>query len=215
MAGELNENRSLTEIANSALVQIGETPIYDISDTNDGRAGMVRVLLKQAVREIQVHHAAYWDELLVDENLTLREHGDGLGEDVFRYNVPLNLLAIHGLFDENGCSVDWRMVGGVLCTKRPAKQVRYIRLSMNPDEWSAELRSCVIELLAARLVAAIVKDFTTSKKLVATFWQIDFPRLTLNRRRNGSHGRRGDDSVLRREYPNGDGEIGSANTSYY
>lgn len=215
MAGELNENKSLTEIANSALVEIGETPIYDIADTNDGRATMVRVLMKQVVREIQVHHTACWDELLCDENLTLREHGDGIGDAELRYNVPLNLLSVHGLFDENGGSVDWRMIGGVLCTTRPAKRIRFVKLSMNPDEWSAELRSCVIELLAARLVAAIVKDFTTSKQLVATFWQIDFPRLTLNRRRNGARVRRGDDTILRREYPNGGGGIGLSNTSYY
>lgn len=211
MSLNLNENKSLTDVVNSALVLIGDTPIKNLFDENDGRAMTARHIVKQAILEVQVHHTACWDELIKDKLLTLRHKFRG-GE--YAYNIPLNMLSVHGVFDDKGAPIEWREIEGTLRTEVPAKHIRFVEFSTNPDEWSPELKSCVISLLAAKLIAGIVKDFTTSAQMVQTFWMVEFPRWINNRRRNGERSHRGDNAQLRKFYPNPASE-GLQDSKYY
>lgn len=196
-----NENKSLTDIVNSALAQIGDTPIHDISDENDGRAKMARLLIRQVIREVQVHPSACWEELMDEERLTLRgksEHAVPATE--FVYNAPLNLLSIFGVYDYRGLKMDYRYFGGHIRTHKPARYIRFVRHTENPDAWSPELKSCVISLLSAKLVGAILKDVSGSRQLTEMFWHSEFKRFAGNRILNSHRSRSGRDDDYRRFY---------------
>ena len=205
----LNENASLTDVANSALVLIGDTPVPSIYDSNDGRCKAIRILTEQTIREVQCHHTGCWDELYREELLTPKDMGDKV------YNLPLRMLRVDGVFDEKGSPVEWRIFGRELHAKRRAKTIRYLAYSDNPGEWSPELKSAVIGLLSAKLVASVTKDFSTSAQLVERFWAIEFPRWAGNKLASAAKTKRGDDAVLRREYPNGGGQVLPHTQKYY
>jgi len=202
----LYENATLTEIANSALVQIGNAPIESIDDDNDGNAAICRVMLRQTIAEIESHPAVCWDELLTIRDLELRRDG-GAGQrgSGFEYNLPLDVLSVEDVYDKHGRQLDYRIYGRYLYTKVEAEKVRYIRFSEEPAEWSVELRGCVIDLLAAKLVGGIIKDFDGATKAVNAFWQMTFYRWAGNRKNKAERQRRGDDGTLRRYYDNGGG----------
>lgn len=198
---ELNDNTSLTEIVNSALVQIGDTPIKSLSDDNDGKAVCARLVVEQTIREVQCHSSACWEELIRDDLLTMRsspEQDTVFGS--FVWNLPFQWLSINGVFDAFGHYVPWRIYGNTLHTKKPAKVIRYVKFSDVPDEWSAELKNCVIELLAAKLLGGIVKDYSASKQAIEVFWQQSFPRWVNNRAQNSQRMKRGYDGQLTQYY---------------
>lgn len=193
-----NENKSLTDIVNSALVQIGDSPIKDIGDENDGRAKISRILIKQCIAEVESHSSSCWEELIEDEELTLRSKADGI--HAFEYNAPLGILSIFGVYNRIGKRIDYRFFGGKIHTETEAKYVRFVRYNENPDAWSPELKSCVIGLLSAKLIGAIMKDIGGSRQMVETFWQTEFKRFSGNRVLNGNRSRKGADDDFRRYY---------------
>lgn len=205
----LNENASLTDVVNSALVLIGDTPVPSIYDANDGRCKAIRILTEQTIREVQCHHTGCWDELFRDELLTPKDIDKNI------YNLPLRTLRVDGVFDEDGNAVEWRVFSRELHTKRKAKTIRYLVYSDNPAEWSPELKSAVIGLLSAKFVASVTKDFSTSAQLVERFWSMEFPRWAGNKLASAAKVKRGDDTLIRREYSNGGGQVLPHTQKYY
>lgn len=179
MNGAVNENGSLTELVNSALVGIGDNTIPDLYDANDGRAKLCRLLVNQCIREVQGHPSACWSEL--DHYDGLVENDKAFAKDSFSYNMPHNCLSIRWVKDEHGRKLPYRITSRSVRTPVPARTLCYVRFSDNPEEWSTELRSCVIGLLSAKLIAAVVKDFSTSRQAVEAFWTMEFPRWAGNR----------------------------------
>lgn len=217
-----NENNSLTEIVNSALVQLGDRPILDIEDLNDGRAAISRVLLRQCIREVESHPSCCWTELIEDEELTFRGRAvlasvsDG---DIYEWNVPLNLLSIVGVFDGSGRRIEYRYIGGKIRTKEKAKFIRYVRYNETPGAWSSELKSCVIGLLRSKMIGAIMKDVQGSIQMVEAFWKGEFKRFAGDRAVVGRRrGMNGSDNDYRRFYDESggvdDGYMGLGKTSY-
>lgn len=201
------DNTSLTEIANAALVQIGNSPIETLTDDNDGNAKICRIMLRQCIAEVEGHASACWDELLTVRELELRhDHGENQRGHGFEFNLPQDMLSVEDVYDEHGRQVDYRIYGQYLYTKQRAKMIRYIRFSDNPGEWSVELKNCVIALLSAKLLGGIVKDFSSSRTAVEQFWNMEFVRWAANRKGKAERSRRGDDGTLRRLYSNGGGE---------
>lgn len=198
---ELSDNSTLTDVVNSALVQIGDTPIKSITDDNDGKAVSARHLFEQAAREVQCHHSACWEELIREEILSMKgtpTSNPAFGDYI--YNMPLQWLSINGVFSESGKYIGWRVFHNELHTKERAKHIRYVKYSDDPTEWSAELKSCIIELLAAKLLGAVVKDFSASRQMVENFWSVSFPRWVNNRAANAQRGKRGYEHEFSRYY---------------
>lgn len=213
-----NENKSLTDIVNSALVQLGDSPIKDINDENDGRAKISRILIKQCIMEVESHSSSCWEELIEDEELTLKERKEYSYERTdFEYNAPLNILSVYGVYNSLGERMDYRFYGGKIHTDVMAKFIRFIRYNENPDAWSPELKSCVIGLLAAKLIGAIMKDVGGSRQMVEAFWQTEFKRFSGNRILNGNRSRKGADDDLRRYYDDSEeyGHRGLIDSSIY
>lgn len=190
----VNENLSLTELVNSALVGIGDNPIESLYDTNNGKAKLCRMLVNQCIREVQCHPSACWDELEVYGELVLNE--TEYNKDAVSYNLPHNCLSIKWVKDENGIKLPYRTARRSIKTPRKAKYVCYISFSDNPEDWSPELKSCVISLLSAKMIAAISKDYAASRQAVESFWAIEFPRWAGNKINKGEPGVPGQDSEL-------------------
>lgn len=203
MEAELNENRSLTELVNSALVGIGNNPIENLYDSNDGVAKLCRMLVEQCIREVQGHPSGCWDELESYDELVLNDKG--YVKDVHSYNLPLHYLSIKWVKDENRLNVPFKVAGRSLKTPYKAKYISYIRFSDNPEEWSSELKSCVIGLLSAKLLAAIAKDYSASRQAVEAFWSMEFPRWAGNRFNKAESPIPGQDTELSKFWGKGDG----------
>lgn len=192
--GELNENLSLTELVNSALVGIGDAPIEDLFDDNNGKAKLCRMLVMQCIREVQSHQSGCWDELVDFERLT--PTADYMNENVKSYNLPLNCLCVRFVKDENNMSVPYKMFGRTIKTPFRVDRICFVRFSDNPEEWSAELKSCVIALLSAKMLAAIAKNYKASREAVEAFWALEFPRWAGSRMNKSESAIPGHDAEL-------------------
>lgn len=201
----MNESEAtLTGVANMALALIGNNTIEDVTDTNDGVAKLVHILLMQTMREVQTHSSACWEELVKEKKLELRDDTKESPAGKYEYNLPYNCLGVLCVYTEDGDeTTPWEIIGGYLRTKTEVRGIRYIEFSEVPGEWSHELLEGVVELLSAKLVGAIAKDFATSRKLIETFWQTSFKRLSENRVLRAVRSRSGDDGVYSQYYKNG------------
>lgn len=171
---ELNDNRSLTEVVNSALVGIGNNLISDLYDDNDGTAKLCRVLVMQCIKEVQSHPSGCWDELVAYDELVANDKA--YQKEVRSYNLPLGCMSVRWVKDENNLTIPFKVIGRSLKTPYKAKYICFVRFSENPEEWSSEMTSCVIGLMSAKLLAAIAKDFSASRQAVEAFWAAEFPR---------------------------------------
>lgn len=191
---EVNENLSLTELVNSALVGIGDNTIESLYDSNDGKAKMCRTLVDLCIREIQSHPSACWSELDTYDELVLNDKA--YEKDCVSYNMPRDCLSVKWVKDESLLKIPYRISGRSLKTPYKAKYICFVRYSDNPEEWSSELKSCVIALLSAKMIAAIAKDYSASRQAVEAFWSIEFPRWAGNRLNKGETAIPGQDSEL-------------------
>lgn len=190
----LNENGSLTDLVNSALVGIGDNTIENLMDANDGKAKLCRLLVTQCIREVQGHPSACWSEL--DSYEILVPNDRAYRDDAPSYNVPKDCLSIRWVKDGNNLRIPYKVSARSLKTPYRAKHICYVRFSDNPEEWSSELKSCVIGLLSAKLLAAIAKDYTASRQAVDSFWMVEFPRWAGNRMNHSDNAVPGKDSEL-------------------
>lgn len=187
---DLNKNDTLTGICNSALAMIGETRfIADIQEDNS-ICKVLRQVLEQVCREVQAHEFAVWDELEVDEVLVMRRETEagGVFNGRYQYNLPLHMISPIDCYYFSGTGsssrVRYEIRGGYLHSDvcPPELRLRYIKFSFDPSEWGTELRACIIRLLAARCVAAIVKDYSAAIKLEQQFWSVDYVHWAANKK---------------------------------
>lgn len=173
------------ELYDQALLSIGSKPLDGANGLNTERGRACEIVFPGVVREVQ--SLIPWAELVTT---TLIEP-TGF-EDAIRgaqYNKPpqcLRVLALDGMRRGDGFEEEldflWTRRGG-----KANMPCRYVRLSLVPDEWSAELTALVRKLFAARIVAPIMKDLSTGNQLEQQFWEVDRARQTalhLNRVRN-------------------------------
>jgi hypothetical protein len=191
---EINENQSLTEIVNSALVGIGDNTINSLYDQNDGKAKLCRMLVEQCIREVQSHPSGCWSEL--EEFGELTANDKSYSKDTCTYNLPNNCISIKWVKTAARERVPFRVSGLSLKTPTPVRYVCFVRYSDNPEEWSSEMKSCVIGLLSAKLLAAIAKNYAVSRQAVEAFWSVEFPRWAGNRANKSESAIPGQDSEL-------------------
>lgn len=202
---EMNRNDTLTGICNSALAAIGHTSFIEDVEADDPVCATLRIILEQAVKEVQGHEYACWDELMREEKLVKRGRCASRVNKRMEYNLPLRMIAPAECFlGGSGKRVRYEIVGGYLvCNEQKDVWLRYVAYSFNPAEWGTELKTCVIKLLSARALAALVKDFSTAAQLEAQFWQNEFLLWAGNKKnkaRRSDFG--GNAGMLSGNYPN-------------
>lgn len=200
----VENNETLTGICNSALAMAGHTDfIDDIADDNP-IAATCRMLVAQVAKEVQTHEFAAWDELISDVKLVLKGNNDTGITRRYAWNLPYEMLTPIECYEEDtGRPVRYEIYGGYLyCDKSEDVWLRYSRYSMNPAEWSVELKTCVIKLLSARIIASLVKDYKGSQAMEQQFWNYDYPMWAGSKknkvRRNDYQG---NDAAITQHYP--------------
>lgn len=199
---EINNNDTLTGICNSAMAMVGHTDFIDDIESDNPVAKTLRIVLEQACKEVQAHEYATWSELEEEVALVKREERD---DGLVEWNLPIRLLSVIScfkVFDKKRIPVRHEIVGGyLLCEEKEDVRIRFIRFSFEPDIWSVELKTCIIKLLSARILASLVKDYSGAQRLEQQFWAYDFPLWVGNHknkvRRSDSVG---DDKVLTNFY---------------
>lgn len=173
------------DLYDEALLMIGSKPLDGVNGLNTERGRACEKLFPGVAREVQ--SLIPWAELVATTLLSPTGNGDARGHD---YNMPKDCLRVldvdgrrrgDGFEEENGFV---RFLSGEM---KPNLRCRFVRLSLNPDEWSPELRAAVRKLLAARIMPAVTKDVNAGNTLEEQFWNVDRPRLLarhLNRVRN-------------------------------
>lgn len=184
---ELNLNDTLTGICNSALALVGHADFIADIDEDTSTAKTLRMVLVQVCREVQTHESGAWNEL--EKEVALVRKGS-LPGSMYEWNIPTDTISIvscfkmvEGINGERRVRVPYQIIGGMLrCEEDSGVFVRFIRFSLEPSEWSTELKTCVIKLLSARILSALAKDYAGAHKLEQNFWAIDFPYWAGNRK---------------------------------
>lgn len=201
----LNKNDTLTGICNSALAAIGHTSFIENIEDDDPVCATLRIILEQAILEVQGHEYACWDELIREEKLVKRAASASGVNGRTEYNLPFRMIApVDCFLGDTGERVRYQIRGGFLeCCKDGNVWLRYVAHSFEPSTWSPELRTCVIKLLSARALAALVKDFTTAAQLESQFWSKDFMMWAGTKKNKALRSDfAGDDAALSKGYPN-------------
>lgn len=174
MNTNINRNETITDICNSALASVGHADfIEDIQDSTPTSA-VLRVVLEQVCREVQSHEFACWDELQRETQLVKRRDVNAKESE---WNLPLGMIHASFCRDSQMRRVPFEIFGGHLRCPRDFEGLvlRHSAFSFNPSEWSTELKTCVIHLLSARVVASLVKDYASAQKLENNFWNSVYP----------------------------------------
>ena len=153
---ELNENNSLTDIANSALVLIKEIIITSIEEDSDV-AKAIRQMITPAIYLVQ--NSLEWNELIVSTTLDLAERD--IVDGFYKYNKPIGFIK---LYTENKNTV-WKIEGEHLYVANNNTKVKYFKKNIEPATWSDELKECVILKLASKLATYISNDYKLGGQL--------------------------------------------------
>ena len=185
------ETNTLLDVANAALMAAGDRFIETLGDKSDKTSMQVASLIRQAVVDVESASANPWRELYKVEALVPRVDVPFCGEWVF--NKPTDCLNVVGVCANGTFSeLDYREEGREIYVPTrlfhfrpdgnvPAVLCKYTRLSLDPGEWSGDLRGCVIGLLTARLIGVLSANPTASQALEKAFWEGEFQRRTGNR----------------------------------
>lgn len=200
---DYEKNNTITGICNSALAMVGHTDfIKDIDDTNSTVAEACRLLFHQCCQEVQMFEYGAWDELYRDIALTLR--GEVLNSNRrMEWNLPFDKLTIIDCYKKDTMEpVEFELHGNYLwCNEDKDVCIKYIRFSINPSEWSPELRAATIELLSIKLIGTIVKDYKGAESMRQQFWDVSYPRwVACRKNKNSRHDYKGDDNIITRNY---------------
>lgn len=157
----MNDNKTLLDIANTALATIGAKPISSFDDADSDASVSCSQMLKNCIEQAQ--SATDWQEL--KKTSLLVPTGNYEGDRGYEYNAPSDLLRVISV---SGGETLWETQGNKIYIHADAPvKICYIRYSENPSEWSVHLRNLVVETLAANLVGPIKGEWGARYQMLA------------------------------------------------
>jgi hypothetical protein len=154
---------TLVDIANSALLKIGDKPVHSLED-NSPQAAAVRLRLP-LVSDIVLSSypfvcARRWKPLIGDpEEPAIPKHNSV-------YHLPADCLRVLGVYGVNGLQqYSYQQAGNHIYTSKPAHYVYYVKRFEDGDRLDYE----VAELISLYLAADICERFnsdTQKKRLI-------------------------------------------------
>jgi len=179
---------SQTDIANQALVRIGERVIMDINDSTAVTARKCKVVFEQSVREIGASHA--WNGLKDRATLALLATAPAFGWDC-QYQLPTNylrLVKLNGVDVNNDEPGDFCEIEGTkLLTDETTAQIQYVKYSADTALYAPLFIKALVTLLASKLALTIRQDEAMASNLLGTYEQVDLPKA---RMKDSSEGKR-------------------------
>lgn len=148
----------LTDVANQALMRIGQSKAIDSIDDVSSPATLVKVVLATAIRDAQA--LMRWPELI--ETLTPDAHPDLSADSSYRYPLPANVLMVLKVEDATDedylLEAEYRIEGSFLLTAAETASITVTRYNETPDEWSGELLECVVMSVASRIAFPVTQS---------------------------------------------------------
>ena len=154
---------TLTDVANAALLSIGEEPIENIDDKDSDSARVLRLRIYDVVRNVQSNFT--WPELyhfepLVDSGTFAR---DGVTP---RYNLPTYCLQIINVLPASSepegfgiTSGTWRREGQFIATQETEPVLECLKYNVdNVAAWSEQLLKRAWTALAAEVAPLLTKN---------------------------------------------------------
>jgi hypothetical protein len=153
-----------TDIANQALLRLGEKIVGDIDDEAEPAPTMKR-LLDSVAREVQ--SAFPWQELVrrvsVDKNPT-----DDPTTGLNRFSLPGDTLRVMAVNPVCGWWVEFATEGDFIISGEASPAVvEYLRYEDEPGSWSQHLARAVYTQLAATAALAITQNSGISERMTA------------------------------------------------
>lgn len=145
-------------ICNNALVQLGNEPLLNLTDTTKKAVRLCVQFYDQTVEEVL--RAYNWNCATVRDTLTVDETAPAWGFN-FRYALPADCLRVIGF---SSASVNWKIENGYILADSDGGEISYIKLITAAD-MDALLRSAVSARLAAYLAFPLTNSATVAKAM--------------------------------------------------
>ena len=145
-------------ICNNALVQLGNEPLLNLTDTTKKAVRLCVQFYDQTVEEVL--RAYNWNCATVRDTLTVDETAPEWGYN-YRYALPADCLRVIGF---SSASVNWKIENGYILADTDGGEISYIKLITAAD-MDALLRSAVSARLAAYLAFPLTNSATVAKAM--------------------------------------------------
>lgn len=145
-------------ICNNALVQLGNEPLLNLTDTTKKAVRLCVQFYDQTVDEVL--RAYNWNCATVRDTLTVDETAPAWGFN-FRYALPADCLRVIGF---SSASVNWKIENGYILADSDGGEISYIK-SITAADMDALLRSAVSARLAAYLAFPLTNSATVAKAM--------------------------------------------------
>lgn len=168
MAVPENVTSTLEGVANLSLGKLGQAKrITDLTADTHPYAKEIRLFIYQVIREVQTEFR--WGELT--RSVTLEDPAEEI-DGIYRYVLPEDYLRPASNREQS-----YRLEDGFLWTPVESNfQLKYIRYSVNPEEWSPLLLKCIYFRLAMEICMPITEDDKRYDKLNSEYETTVFPR---------------------------------------
>ena len=179
-----NMGLTVDSLCESALQALGVPQVPDWRGDAALLARALRSCLFPVMREVQ--SLTRWPELIVSATMQWTGARDDRG---YCYYTPERCLRVLKAGHPNKWVAEGKYIYVREIDPDSPQECRYVRFSANPAEWSSELYSLTVKLLAARVAASGLGDAGKAAQLENQFWQQDRPRVVtqvLNRSRRSS-----------------------------
>lgn len=151
-----------TQIANEALLMIGEEPIGNIDDATGNPSRWIRQTWDLTAEEVQKTFP--WKELKVETSLS--RHPDTTSQNQFRYEMPGDLLRLEYVDPDFR---PWNVFGNFIVvglrsdrasgsTNTETLYIEYTKRTTDPSSWSSDLAECMKYVLAAKIAPNVIRD---------------------------------------------------------
>lgn len=169
---------TLTDIANLALGEIGETKTISSIDDSSHPAAFVDRNMADTIREVQ--GLIHWPELITtyqpEADPTDAEDGN------YRYKIPDSIITIVKVEDYTLSylnDAEWRIEGEHVLTDTENPLVTAVAYNEEPDDWNIDLRRCIVLALAARIAFGLTNSRTVAESAEKRYL---FHRVEMQRR---------------------------------
>lgn len=148
-----------TDIANNALIGIGEKVIQDIDDETSPRARQVKVVYEQALRACGRMHS--WNCLMKRRVLgNDPDNVDPLGEYEYAYRLPedcLKLVRLNGV-DVGAIPGKYSLEGRHILTDDDTAKIQYVAYIEDSTIYDSLFTEAFIVFLSSHLATAVRQD---------------------------------------------------------
>ena len=172
--------QSRTEIANYALIKIGEKTISDIDDDTIKTARICKRYFDQVVRE--VGRTTEWNCLKTRVILAPLTSTPDFEWD-YKHQLPSNCIRVIEILNEYKIPVSYEINGDKILSDTETIQLTYLNEEKDTTIFDPLFVDCVVTLLAAYISRAIKGSDDTGRILMQEYEQVVLPRARTTDRR--------------------------------